>query len=55
MEEGVSKICLFVRNLPYSITDTELGAVFKRYGDLRSCYTVKEKGLFSFYNSFYCG
>lgn len=48
MEEGVSKICLFVRNLPYSITDTELGAVFKRYGDLRSCYTVKDKGLFSF-------
>jgi RNA recognition motif-containing protein len=40
----LSKICLFVGNLPYSVTDAELEAVFKSYGSLRSCYTVKHKG-----------
>lgn len=41
---NVSKICIFVRNLPYSTTDEELEAVFKRYGALVSCFTVKDKG-----------
>ena len=43
---GVSKICLFVRNIPYSTTDCELEEAFKPYGPLRACYTVKEKGAF---------
>lgn len=43
-EDAVSKVCLFVRNLPFSSTDTELEDVFKHYGSLRSCYTVKDRG-----------
>lgn len=39
-----SSVCLFVRNLPYTTTDSELEDVFKRHGALRSCYTVKERG-----------
>ena len=35
---------LFVRNLPYSTKDENLEAVFSKYGQLRSCFTVKERG-----------
>lgn len=41
---SVSKICLFVQNIPYSTTDSELEEVFKAYGPLKACYTVKDKG-----------
>ena len=44
MESGLSKICLFVRNLPYSLSDAELEAVFKVHGPLKSSYTVKQRG-----------
>lgn len=42
--DSVSKICLFVRNLPYSVSDGELEKVFQPYGAIKSCYTVKDKG-----------
>lgn len=48
-DTGVSKICLFVRNLPYSATDADLEALFKVHGPLKSCYTVKEKGILQYY------
>ena len=35
---------LFVRNLPYSTSDDQLSAVFGKYGAIKSCFTVKEKG-----------
>ena len=35
---------LFVRNLPYSISDEQLSAVFGKYGPIKSCFTVKDKG-----------
>ena len=44
MDDSLSKICLFVRNLAYSLTDAELEAIFKPYGAIRSCYTVRDKG-----------
>lgn len=35
---------LFVRNLPYSTTDDQLLSVFGKYGAVKSCFTVKDKG-----------
>ena len=42
--QSVSDKTLFVRNLPYGTSDKELEAVFCEYGELKSCFTVKEKG-----------
>ena len=42
---SVSDKTLFVRNLPYGTSDKELEAVFCEYGPLKSCFTVKEKGV----------
>ena len=42
---SVSDKTLFVRNLPYGTSDKELEAVFSEYGPLKSCFTVKEKGV----------
>ena len=42
--QSVSDKTLFVRNLPYGTSDKELEAVFCEYGQLKSCFTVKEKG-----------
>ena len=39
----MSRLTLFVRNLPYSTTDEELATVFGHYGTLKRCFTVKEK------------
>ncbi len=36
---------LFVRNLPYSTSDTQLEELFSGHGQLKACFTVKEKGL----------
>ena len=41
---SVSDKTLFARNLPYGTSDKELEAVFCEYGELKSCFTVKEKG-----------
>ena len=35
---------LFVRNLPYSTSDAQLSSVFEKYGGIKSCFTVKDKG-----------
>ena len=43
-EEVYSKVCLFVRNIPFSTTDIELEEVFKPFGALAGCFTVKDKG-----------
>lgn len=48
MDDSLSKICLFVRNLPYSLTDAELETIFKPYGAIKSCFIVKDKGRFGF-------
>ena len=42
---SVSDKTLFVRNLPYRTSDKELETVFCEYGPLKSCFTVKEKGV----------
>ena len=39
-----AKRTLFVRNLPYSTTDDQLLSVFGKYGAVKSCFTVKDKG-----------
>ena len=45
MTEGSKdKKTLFVRNLPYTTTDAELEKAFGHYGQINSCFTVKEKG-----------
>ncbi|CAI8032099.1 RNA-binding protein 28 [Geodia barretti] len=36
---------LFVRNLPYSTTDDQLASVFAEYGAVKTCFTVKDKGI----------
>ena len=36
---------LFVRNLPYTTSDSELERLFGKYGSLKVCFTVKEKGI----------
>jgi len=43
-EDVYSKVCLFVRNIPFSVTDSELEKVFEPYGALAACFTVKDKG-----------
>ncbi len=48
VDNCVSKVCLFVRNIPYSTTDADLHEVFQHYGTLRACFTVKDKGIIYF-------
>ena len=36
---------LFFRNLPYSTSDEDLKSVFEKYGTIKSCFTVKDKGI----------
>ena len=38
---------LFVRNLPYSTTDDQLASVFAEYGAVKTCFTVKDKGVYT--------
>ena len=45
---GMAALCnktLFVRNIPFSTTDSQLEAAFSQHGELKSCFTVKEKGI----------
>lgn len=53
-ESSISKICLFVRNVPYNTTDSQLEDAFKAYGPLRACYTVKDKGGVHYYTLCMC-
>lgn len=39
---------LFVRNLPYSLSDSQLEEVFTCYGPLKKCFTVKDQGMSGF-------
>lgn len=39
----MARLTLFVRNLPYNTTDEDLATVFSHYGQLKRCFTVKEK------------
>ena len=43
-EKGNARRTLFVRNLPYSTSDDQLSSVFVKYGAIKSCFTVKDKG-----------
>lgn len=43
--DSLSKICLFVRNIPYDTTDAELEEAFKAFGPIKACFTVKNKGI----------
>ena len=36
---------LFIRGLPSGTTNGDLEDVFTEYGPVKSCFTVKEKGL----------
>ena len=36
---------LFVRNLPYSITNELLEEAFQEYGPIKSCFVVKDSKL----------
>ena len=38
---------LFVRNLPYSTTDDQLASVFAEYGAVKTCFTIKDKGVYT--------
>ena len=42
--ETAPRRTLFVRNLPYSTSDEQLSVVFGKYGSIKSCFTVKDKG-----------
>lgn len=44
---------LFVRNLPYSTSDSQLEELFSRHGPLKACFTVKEKGLCTIIKNIY--
>ena len=35
---------LFVRNLPFSVTDEKLGEIFSETGPVKRAFVVKEKG-----------
>lgn len=35
---------LFVRNLPFSITNEKFEALFSEVGPVRTCFVVKDKG-----------
>ena len=41
---AVSAKTLFFRNLPYRTTDSELEQACARYGTIKACFTVKDKG-----------
>ena len=42
---GEARRTLFVRNLPYTTTDDRLTSAFAKYGAIKSCFTVKDKGM----------
>ena len=42
--QGEARRTLFVRNLPYSTSDDHLSTIFEKYGAIKSCFTVKDKG-----------
>ena len=44
-EKREGRRTLFVRNLPYSTSDEDLKSVFEKYGTIKSCFTVKDKGI----------
>lgn len=35
---------LFVRNLPFSVTNEKFEALFSEVGPVRTCFVVKDKG-----------
>ncbi len=44
---------LFVRNLPFTTTDSELESIFGDVGPIRRCFVVKDKGEYSHKTPFF--
>lgn len=40
---------LFVRNLPFSVTNEKFEALFSEVGPVRTCFVVKDKGKIVYY------